>query len=205
MYSILKETLKKVEHISISEERKEILQPLIDYVSNRVAENASTSLNFICTHNSRRSHLGQIWAKTMAFHFQIKNVNCYSGGTETTALFPKVAETLLKQGFQIQKLSLEANPVYAVKYDENSLPIICFSKTFDDVFNPSLNFAAIMTCSSADEGCPFIAGAEVRLPIRYDDPKAFDGTELMDAKYAERSLEIASEMYYVFLQVGNGK
>ena len=106
---------------------------------------------------------------------------------------------------QIQKLSLEANPVYAVKYDENSLPIICFSKTFDDVFNPSLNFAAIMTCSSADEGCPFIAGAEVRLPIRYDDPKAFDGTELMDAKYAERSLEIASEMYYVFLQVGNGK
>ena len=105
MYSILKETLKKVEHISISEERKEILQPLIDYVSNRVAENASTSLNFICTHNSRRSHLGQIWAKTMAFHFQIKNVNCYSGGTETTALFPKVAETLLKQGFQIQKLT----------------------------------------------------------------------------------------------------
>jgi arsenate reductase len=133
----------------------------------------------------------------MAFHFGVKNIFCYSGGTEATAMFPKVAETLNKQGFHIQKLSEEKNPVYAVKYDENQHSMICFSKTFDAIFNPKSNFAAIMTCSSADEGCPFIAGAEVRLPIRYDDPKAFDGTEVMDQKYAERSLEIASEMHYV--------
>jgi arsenate reductase len=105
------------------------------------------------------------------------------------------------QGFEIQKLSQESNPVYAVKFDENEPAIICFSKKFDDAFNPTSEFGAIMTCSSADEGCPFIAGAEVRLPIRYDDPKAFDGTDLMNAKYAERSLEIASEMYYVFSSI----
>jgi arsenate reductase len=137
----------------------------------------------------------------MAFHFGIKNVFCYSGGTEATAMFPKVGETLGNQGFEIQKLSQESNPVYAVKFDENEPAIICFSKKFDDAFNPTSEFGAIMTCSSADEGCPFIAGAEVRLPIRYDDPKAFDGTDLMNAKYAERSLEIASEMYYVFSSI----
>jgi arsenate reductase len=201
MFIELKETINKIEKNSISQERKEVLQPLVDYIAQKTEENASVRLNFICTHNSRRSHLAQIWAQVMAFHFQIQNVNCYSGGTEATAMFPKVAETLLKQGFQIQKLSLEANPVYAVKYAENEHAIICFSKVFDDAFNPNSEFAAIMTCSSADEGCPFIAGAEKRLPIRYEDPKAFDGTDLMDAKYAERSLEIAAEMHYVFSQI----
>jgi arsenate reductase len=74
-------------------------------------------------------------------------------------------------------------------------------RLFDNGFNPRSEFAAIMTCSSADAGCPFIAGAEKRFPIRYEDPKAFDGTDLMDAKYAERSLEIASELYFVFSQI----
>jgi len=201
----LKETIKIIEKISISDERKETLQPLIDYIVKKVSEKASVRLNFICTHNSRRSHLAQIWAQTMAFHFNIKNVFSYSGGTEATAMFSKVGETLMNQGFQIQKLNEAENSVYAVKYDENSHPIICFSKKYDDSFNPISEFAAIMTCSSADQGCPFIVGADVRLPIRYEDPKAFDGTELMNEKYAERSLEIASEIFYVFSNVNNGK
>jgi arsenate reductase len=194
-------TIKSISEITVSEERKEVLQPLIEYIQNKFDIQQPIRLNFICTHNSRRSHLSQIWAQTMALHFGIKNVFCYSGGTEATAMFPKVCETLINQGFKIQQLSLEQNPVYAVKYDEDESAIICFSKTFDDDFNPKSEIIAIMTCSSADAGCPFIAGAEKRLPIRYDDPKAFDGTDLMDVKYAERSLEIASEMYYIFSKI----
>ncbi|WP_339887093.1 protein-tyrosine-phosphatase [uncultured Flavobacterium sp.] len=201
MNTKLQETIKSIQEISISDERKEVLQSLIDFVQGKLDAKEEIRLNFICTHNSRRSHLSQIWAQTMAFHYNIQNVFCYSGGTEATAMFPKVAETLTNQGFQIQKKSSENNPVYAVKYNVNSHPIICFSKTFDDFFNPESKFAAIMTCSSADENCPFIAGAEVRLPIRYEDPKAFDGTDLMNEKYAERSLEIASEMFYVFSKI----
>ncbi len=201
MFQNLTTTIENIFKTTLSNERKEVLQPLIDYIQTKIDTQQPIRLNFICTHNSRRSHLSQIWAQTMAFHFNIKNVFCYSGGTEATAMFPKVGETLVKQGFQIQQLSNDNNPVYAVKYDEDEAAIICFSKTFDDAFNPNGAFAAIMTCSSADAGCPFIAGAEKRLPIRYDDPKAFDGTNLMDTKYAERSLEIASEMYYVFSKI----
>ncbi len=201
MNSILQKTIASLSIESISEERKTVLLPLIEYLQSKVKANESIRLNFICTHNSRRSHLSQIWAQTMAFHFGIKNVFCFSGGTEATAMFPKVAEALINQGFQIQKLSEGINPVYAVKYAKNEYPIICFSKGFDDAFNPESDFAAIMTCSSADVGCPFIAGAEKRFPVRYEDPKAFDGTDLMDAKYAERSLEIAAEMYYVFSKI----
>lgn len=201
MNSNLAVTIASISSIFVSEERQEILQPLIDYIQDKVIDNKEVRLNFICTHNSRRSHLSQIWAQTMAFHFGIKNVVCYSGGTEATAMFPKVSETLINQGFQIQKLTEEANPVYAVKFDENQHPIICFSKTYFDDFNPKSKFGAIMTCNNADEGCPMVFGAEARFPIKYEDPKAFDGTDLMNEKYAERSLQIASEMYFVFSQI----
>lgn len=186
---------------NISLERKEILDPLTAYIQNNTDKDETIRLNFICTHNSRRSHLSQIWAQTMASYFNVKNIFCYSGGTEATALFPKVAETLLKQGFEIIKLDEAKNPIYAIKYAQNEMPIICFSKKYDSDFNPKINYAAILTCNNADVGCPIVIGAEARFPIKYNDPKEFDNTDLMDEKYAERSLEIAQEFYYIFKNI----
>jgi arsenate reductase len=185
---------------TVSAERKEILEPLADYIRKRKLKGDTIRLNFICTHNSRRSHLSQIWAQTMAFHFSIKNVFCYSGGTEATAMFPKIAETLSKQGFNILKLSETSNPVYAVKYARDEHPVICFSKEYSHAYNPYGHYAAVVTCNSADDACPTVIGADARFPVKYDDPKAFDQTDLMDVKYAERSLQIALEMWYVFGQ-----
>ena len=201
MLENLSKTIEFITEISVSEERKDVLQPLADYIQKKDNTNEEIRLNFICTHNSRRSHLSQIWAQTMAFQFGIKNVYCYSGGTEATAMFPKVGETLVNQGFQIQKLSEEQNPVYAVKFDDNQYPNICFSKAYFDDFNPKTNFGAIMTCNNADEGCPMVFGAEARFSIKYDDPKAFDNTPQQVEKYEERSLQIATEMFYVFSQI----
>ncbi|MDP5061760.1 MAG: protein-tyrosine-phosphatase [Maribacter sp.] len=193
--------IKGLQPNAITAERKIILQPLIDYIQDRAANNQEIRINFICTHNSRRSHLSQVWAQTMATNFGIKNVYCYSGGTEATALFPMVAETLKNQGFQIQKLSDSGNPVYAIKFSENEHPVIGFSKSYENSFNPASQFAAVMTCSQADSGCPFIAGAEKRIPITFEDPKAFDNTPQQEEKYAERSLQIATELFYVFSQI----
>ena len=185
----------------ITSERKKTLQPLIDFIQLKIETQDDIRLNLICTHNSRRSHLSQVWAQTAAHYYGIKNVFCYSGGTEATAMFPKVAETLKNTGFKIQKLSEENNPVYAIKFADNQSPIIGFSKAYDDDFNPESGFAAIMTCSQADGGCPFIAGAEKRIPITFEDPKAFDNTPQQTEKYQERSLQIATEMFYVFSQI----
>lgn len=203
MFSILQSTIEQLKNLEVNVERTSVLEPLVAYIQDKIDTNQEIRLNFICTHNSRRSHLSQIWAQTMAFHFGVKNLFCYSGGTEATAMFPKVAETLSNQGFQILKLSETNNPVYAVKFDENQHPILCFSKAYFDEFNPKSAFGAIMTCNNADEGCPMVFGAESRFPIKYDDPKAFDGTELMNEKYNERSLQIASEMYFVFSKLKN--
>lgn len=124
----IREIIAQLSTERILEERKIILQPLIEFISSKISKNEEVRLNFICTHNSRRSHLSQIWAQTMANYYQIENVFCYSGGTEATAMFPKVAETLTNQGFEILKLSETENPVYAVKFAENEHAVICFSK-----------------------------------------------------------------------------
>ena len=186
---------------TITAERKIILQPLINFIQDKVTNKQEIRLNLICTHNSRRSHLSQVWAQTAAAHFNIKNVFCYSGGTEATALFPVVTKTLEQSGFKIKTIAAGSNPIYAIKYGENEHPIIGFSKTYDDDFNPQSEFAAILTCSQADGGCPFIAGAEKRIPITFEDPKAFDNTPQQAEKYKERSLQIATEMFYVFSQI----
>lgn len=197
----LKNIISQLSIENISEERKIVLQPLVEFIKSKISKNEEVRLNFICTHNSRRSHLSQIWAQTMATFFGVKNVFCYSGGTEATAMFPKVAETLQNQGFEILKLSENENPVYAVKFSENQHTVICFSKKYDDDFNPKSAFAAILTCDSADENCPIVYGAETRIPIKYKDPKSSDGTPEMNETYYNRSLEIATEMKYVFSNV----
>lgn len=200
-FPVLEERIRELQSIEISEERKAVLQLFIDYVQDKVAKDQEIRVNFICTHNSRRSHLSQVWAQTMAAYFGLRNIQCYSGGTEATALFSKVAETLAISGFAVQPISQGANPVYAIKYGASAVPIIGFSKTFDAVFNPSAAFAAVMTCSHADNNCPYIPGAEKRIPITYEDPKVFDNTEQQSQKYAERSRQIATEMYHVFSQI----
>lgn len=194
-------TIDVIKNVQISNERKIVLQPLVDFIQEKVSANKTINLNFICTHNSRRSHLSQVWAQVAAHYFNVKNVYCYSGGTEATAMFPMAAKALELAGLKINNLSKGDNPVYSIKYAENEHPIIAFSKTYDSEFNPKSEFAAIMTCNNADVGCPFIPGAEKRIPVKYDDPKAFDNTSQQAEKYTERSNQIASEMLYVFSQI----
>lgn len=201
LYPQIENTVKSFDFKQISEDRKAVLQPLIDFIQTKVDSNLETRLNLICTHNSRRSHLSQVWAQTAAAYYGIKKVSCYSGGTEATALFPMAAETLKGSGFNIKTLSEGSNPVYSIKYSADELPVVGFSKTYDDDFNPESGFAAIMTCSQADGGCPFIAGAEKRIPITFEDPKISDGTPQQKETYLERSLQIGTEMFYVFSQI----
>ena len=126
LFQAIKDTVNTLDVNQISEERKEILQPLIDFIKERKETNQHILLNFICTHNSRRSHLAQIWAQVMAEYYQIDKVNSYSGGTEATAMFPKVAETLTSQGLQIKKATETDNPIYYINLGDNIQPCYWF-------------------------------------------------------------------------------
>jgi arsenate reductase (thioredoxin) len=183
---------------SISTERKEILKKIAAYVRSKKEEGKPVNLVYICTHNSRRSHLGQIWAKVAADYYEIKDVNTFSGGTEATAFNINAISALQRVGFNIQKTTDSENPVYHVYHSDGDEPSVCFSKVYDNPHNPGSEFAAIMTCSDAEENCPFIPGVELRVGTTYDDPKAFDNTPLQDQKYDERSRQIALETLYAF-------
>ena len=188
----------KINEDSISEERKELLLSFAKYIADKVIEEKSINLIFICTHNSRRSTMAQIWAQAAAEYFGINNVQCYSGGTEATAFNANAVKAVKDVGFKITKMDESDNPIYLVTYSEEKEPIKCFSKVYSNSFNPQKDFAAIMTCSDADANCPMVLGAEARFPVKYDDPKEFDGTKFELKKYNERFEQIGIEMLFVF-------
>jgi protein-tyrosine-phosphatase len=197
--SYISETLSEIGQIP--EARRRHLHQLAQFVEDRAANGETARLTFICTHNSRRSHMSQIWAQTAAHYFGIPRVETFSGGTEATAFNPRAVAALQRAGFRIDSTAEADNSVYSVQYTEDVEPMRCFSKVYDQPPNPKRDFCAVMTCSQADEACPLVIGASERIAIPYDDPKAFDGTESESSKYDERCRQIAAEMLYCFSQV----
>lgn len=186
------------EFSSIPEDRKEILHKISQYIILKRNDNKPINLVYICTHNSRRSHFGQVWSHVAASYYGINNVQSFSGGTEATAFNINAINALKRIGFKVKPINIEKNSTYHVFHDDNEAPSVCFSKTYNDPKNPQNEFAAIMTCSDAEENCPFIPGVELRIGTTYDDPKAFDNTAQQDDKYDERCKQIALETLYVF-------
>lgn len=188
---------------SIPDERKENLEEIAEYIAQQKASGQQAHLVFICTHNSRRSHLSQIWAGVAAAHFGLSEVvTTYSGGTETTAFNPRAVAAVERAGLKVFNPGGE-NPRYEVSFAADSHPLICYSKLYNDPSNPAADFVAIMNCSEADANCPFIPGAALRFSVRYNDPKEADNTPEETHRYDERCFQIATEMYYLMQQVGN--
>jgi len=202
-YEGLDEYIKTLpnEFSEIPEKRKVALEALGKVILEKVQNNEEVEIIVICTHNSRRSHLGQLWLKVAAEFYEIPNVKTFSGGTEATAFNPRAVVSLERAGFQIEKLDEKQNPKYAVSFAKNREELINFSKKYSSESNPQKAFIALLVCSSADEACPVVLGADARLAIPYEDPKKFDGTDLEAQKYDERCRQIAREMFYVMQYV----
>ena len=186
-----------VDTAAVPADRVEVLTPLVDLIKSRIAQQKPVDLVFICTHNSRRSALGQFWAQAMA-HQKGVSIRTYSGGTEVTACNERTIAALIRAGVRIEGDMSPPNPHYQAFYDLDQPPLVLYSKLYDAPELPQSDFVAVMTCASADEGCPFIPGASARLPIRYEDPKAYDDTPGEADAYDERCAQIAAEMKFVF-------
>lgn len=201
IYLPLENSVSRLEKQEISIERQQVIQPLIDYVTRKLDAGETPRLNFICTHNSRRSQMAQVWAYLSAHWYNLP-LQVSSGGVEVTAFNPNAIKALEQAGFKIQIVNEQkANPTCFVRISETERPLPTFSKLFDHEGNPDKAFAAVMTCSEADENCPFIPGTEERISLLFDDPKAFDNTPEQEAKYLERSEQIGRELLFAFNQV----
>lgn len=201
MITAVKDYFESLDLNEVSTERQAVLQPLADYIKSKIASQQRINLTFICTHNSRRSHLGQVWAQVAVAYFRVKNVHCFSGGTEATACNPRTIAAFQRAGLEVVQTTESENPVYEISFDNSTKPIIAFSKVYDQASNPNRGFAAIMTCDHAEANCPFISGAEKRLPIMYIDPKTSDDTPEESATYDARCRQIATEIKWAFINL----
>lgn len=183
---------------AIPNDRKVDLAKVADYIRERLSKSEPAKLTFICTHNSRRSHLSQIWAQVAADYYGLIGVETFSGGTEATALNPRAVAAMQRCGLKIVPDDPSAtNPRYRVLTSDSATPQVCFSKAYGDPPNPSKGYCAVMTCSQADDACPMVMGCDLRMPIRYEDPKVADDTECEAQRYDERSAQICCEMLYM--------
>lgn len=185
---------------SIAPERKRQLEKLALYIKSQRAAGQTAQMIYICTHNSRRSHMAQLFSAAAAAHYGVDGVAFFSGGTEATAFNPRAVAALSRAGFTIDQATGD-NPRYKVTFSQKHPALSAFSKTYDDPGNPAKGFAAVMTCSQADKNCPSISGASLRIALPYEDPKQADGKPNEAAVYDERALQIATEAFYVFSRV----
>ena len=189
------------EFASIPEDRRQQLDKIAEYVQGQLQKGQPVRVLFVCTHNSRRSHLAQVWAKTAAAYYGLAGIDTFSGGTEATAFNQRTVDALKRAGFDIAAPATGENPHYLVRYHSQAPAMECFSKVYNQDPNPKEQFCVVMTCDQADKACPFVAGATLRVAIPYEDPKAFDGTPLEASKYDERCQQIAREMLFIFAKV----
>ncbi len=192
-----------LQELNIDNSRQKILQSIAASISSRIVDNKLVNLNFICTHNSRRSQLAQIWSSFASQYFGLERIESFSGGTAVTAFFKNTVATLQEVGFDFELMEFShQNPVYNIRYEDNVHPIRGYSKLYDDSHN-NRPFIAITTCSSAEENCPFIPDAIHRFHLPFNDPKEFDNTEYEQKKYLETNKEIAGEIHFIYKTVSN--
>jgi hypothetical protein len=199
MFEIIRSHCRKLEQEFdlIPEPRKEELLSLSQYIKRKFDSDQTPKLVVICTHNSRRSHIGQIWLSIGAENYKLSEIQTFSGGTEATALNLQAVEAFRRIGLEISTQEPESsNPSYEVLWKKGMPPYVAFSKKYNAQPNPKENFAAIMVCSDADAECPIVSGSDFRLALPYDDPKKFDGTDEVAEKYNATLNEIGREILF---------
>lgn len=200
LYNHLQQAITKLEleFELISEGRKQELKDLAKIIHESMEQFGRADLTVICTHNSRRSQLGQLWLKVAALHYGVNNIFTFSGGTEATAFNIRMVDALKDFGFEVKALDKTLNPKYHIKVaeDDETLDIL-YSKVYSENYNPQQNFIALLVCNSADKGCPIVAGAFKRISLPYLDPKTYDDTDLEKEKYLEKVSEIGREMLFI--------
>jgi hypothetical protein len=195
----------------IDEAHREAGESLSDWIVQNYQPGRPLHVTVICTGNSRRSILGSTMGNVAAAYYGMPEIQFHSGGTAPSAFNSRTITALREIGVEVEPTGAQAprgepstaNPVYRVQWGEPGEPSMEateFSKTYFDPANPRAGFAALMVCGEADEGCPMVKGAALRVSMPYLDPKIFDGSPYESAKYAERRDDMARLMLAALLR-----
>jgi protein-tyrosine-phosphatase len=181
----------------ISESRKKELKKLATSIIKNITTHNEAHVVFICTHNSRRSQLAELWLRYACKNNSFENIEIFSAGTETTAFNHRMVNALIDAGFIFRLVKAGENPAYRISSSEIDMSNILFSKTYDHPSISQNNIIAVMVCNDAAENCPYIPYASERIKLSYEDPKHSDDTEQESETYRKKVIEIGSEMMYL--------
>jgi arsenate reductase len=183
----------------VEPEHREATRQLADWLAENREPGRAREVVFVCTGNSRRSMLGAMLGNAAAAFCELPEVRFFSSGTEPSAFNPRTIAALEAAGFAIEPTGDEAprgesglaNPRYSVRWGSaEDQATVEFSKALGDDALPRSGFAAVLVCSEAAEGCPFVPGASARIPMPLVDPKEADGTAAEASRYAATRDEI---------------
>ena len=190
---------------AIPQDRRELLEDAATKIRSTQTDRGSVELVFVCTHNSRRSQLAQIWAAIAAEQIGLTSVRSFSCGTEATACNARTIAVLNRAGLGFNKTGDDSNPVYQLVDDKRSQKVELFSKVFDHPSLPKDGFIALMCCDHADKNCPVVQGASQRISLWYVDPKVSDDRPDEAIVYDERCRQIAAEMFLMMQYVATDR
>lgn len=181
----------------IESEHLQSINQLSDWIAKNWTPDSTLHVLITCTGNSRRSILGASMGNLAAAYYGFDNIRFHSGGTIPSAFNKRTIATLKEIGFQIEPTGDEAergdsktpNLIYLVKWGKG-LEAVEFSKRYNVKTNPQSDFSAIMVCSEADQECPTVPGASLRISMTFIDPKLYDEGAFEKSKYAERRDDI---------------
>ena len=188
---------RKGAYSEIPEKRKMLLKQVAMDLAALYLSEKSLDITVICTHNSRRSQLAQVWLELGIAAFGLKNCHAHSGGTEATAFNQRMVRALTEKGIRLEMKKEGENPIYHLSDQMLSSDTQYFSKKYGADPNPKLNFVAIIVCDSADKACPIVFGAKKRFYLPFEDPKNYDGTKKEAFAYQAKVDEIGGEMIYL--------
>ncbi|MCC6818077.1 MAG: hypothetical protein IT245_04200 [Bacteroidia bacterium] len=191
---------KLLDFSKIEKDRLSVLENLAQTIQQNLEHQQACSVTVICTHNSRRSQLGQVLIQLAADYYNIKSISAYSGGTEVSEFNIRMVNALIRCGFNVQKNDQVINPEYSISWGDNGINHMQ-SRLYNDAYNPSSNFIAIMVCDHADQNCPFVSGASKRISLPYTDPKQYDDSTNEAKAYDDKIIEMGQELFYMMKHV----
>ena len=107
-------TIDEILKMEVADNRAFVLNEIVNYICKKISENKVPKLNFICTHNSRRSQFCQFWATFFSYYYNIK-CEIFSGGTLETEVNKAVINNIKSYDFNISFVESN-NPIYSIKF-----------------------------------------------------------------------------------------
>lgn len=175
------------------------LTTLADYLTEIYTKEDVSAVVFVCTHNSRRSLIGELMLALCAEYYSLPPLHTYSAGTEATRLSTQACEALTDIGYEIKidESTDTSNPIHHFRWSDTMSPHLSFSKKYTHSHLPTSDYCGVMVCNEADAGCPVIQGMAARVSLPYLDPKRMDGTLEQHSAYMRCIREIGREMMWV--------